>query len=687
MNPPDLQRLLVPRTVALIGSGAWTDAVAAGAQTLRFRGEIWRVHPTRTSQPGARYFRSVDDLPAGPDTAFIAAPNHEVPAIAASLARRGAGGFVCFSSGFAETAMPDGLRLSRELEQAAGELPFLGPNCYGMVNFFDRVALWPDQVVGEPPERGVALISQSGTIALTLMFNDRSLPIGYLLTVGNQTRLAAEDLIDVLSEDPRVTAFGLYREGIKDAPKFARAVAKARAHGKPIAVVKSGRTEAASRTARSHTGALSGTDAVFDAYCAQAGIARCETLSTLCETLKIFHGGGPLAGRRVVVMGASGGDMAMTADVSRHLALEFPPFAPETAARMSAIVGERVTVANPFDMHTYLWFQHAALRQLFEEVFRSDVDAVGFTLDCPPAATADDSAYTGVIEQFAAAAQGAQPRGVFIASLPETAGASVRKLCIANGLVPLQGQREALEARHLAAAVGEAWRDGTPPLLSRPSRPAGAVLTLDESAGKAALGAFGLQTPRSQVVPAAQAAAAAMTIGFPVVIKAAGAGLEHKTELGGVVLGVRNAEQAAAAGIKLVALSDAVLVEQMIDDGVVEILVGVTVDEQFGQVLLIGAGGVQAELWQDTVTLLPPWTREAISVVLRRLQVYALIEGFRGQPAGDFAALVDAILAVGRFAAAHRDTLVELDVNPIIVRPRGLGAIAVDVLIRKAEES
>ena len=297
----------------------------------------------------------------------------------------------------------------------------------------------PTRSSARSPERGVALISQSGTIALTLMFNDRSLPIGYLLTVGNQTRLAAEDLIDVLSDDPRVTAFGLYLEGIKDTAKFTRAVDKARAHGKPIAVVKSGRTEAASRTARSHTGALSGSDAVFDAYCAQAGIARCETLATLCETLKIFHAGGPLAGRRAVVMGASGGDMAMTADVSRHLALEFPPFAAEASARMGAIVGERVTVANPFDMHTYLWFQHAQLRRLFEEVFRSDVDAVGLMLDCPPAASADDSAYTAVIEQFAAASQGAKPRGVFISSLPETSGRSVRELCFASGLVPLAG--------------------------------------------------------------------------------------------------------------------------------------------------------------------------------------------------------------------------------------------------------
>ena len=362
-----------------------------------------------------------------------------MPAIATALARRGAGGFVCFSSGFAETATPTGLRLTQELEHGAGALPFLGPNCYGMVNFFDRVALWPDQVVGASPERGVALISQSGTIALTLMFNDRSLPIGYLLTVGNQTRLAAEDLIDVLSDDPRVTAFGLYLEGIKDTAKFARAVDKARAHGKPIAVVKSGRTEAASRTARSHTGALSGSDAVFDAYCAQAGIARCETLATLCETLKIFHAGGPLAGRRAVVMGASGGDMAMTADVSRHLALDFPPFAAAASARMGAIVGERVTVANPFDMHTYLWFQHAQLRRLFEEVFRSDVDAVGLMLDCPPAASADDSAYTAVIEQFAAASHGAKPRGVFISSLPETSGRTVRDLCFASGLIPLAG--------------------------------------------------------------------------------------------------------------------------------------------------------------------------------------------------------------------------------------------------------
>src|SRR6202040_2483728 len=240
---------------------------------IGYAGDVWRIHPTRPSSDAQRYFRSVDELPAAPDATFIAAPNREVPAIAAALARRGAGGFVCFAAGFSETATDEGNRLTRELLVSAGELPFFGPNCYGFINFFDGAALWPDQVVGKRRDRGVALICQSGTLALNLLYNDRSLPIGSVLTVGNQTRLAVEDMIELLSEDERVTAFGLYVEGFKDAARFARAVDKARAAGKPIAIVKAGRTEAAARTARSHTGALAGADAVFDSFFRQAGLA------------------------------------------------------------------------------------------------------------------------------------------------------------------------------------------------------------------------------------------------------------------------------------------------------------------------------------------------------------------------------------------------------------------------------
>ena len=451
-----LKRLIAPRSIALIGAGDWTDAVAAGSEVLGFEGPVWRVHPRRASTPAAPYYRSIDELPGTPDAAFVAVPNHEAPAVAAALARRGAGGFVCFSAGFSELGTNEGSRLTAELTQSAAGLPFFGPNCYGFVNFFDRVAMLPDQVVGCVVERGVALICQSGTIALTLMFGDRSLPIGYLITVGNQTRLAVEDLIEALAEDPRVTAFGLYLEGVKDAGRFAQAAALARSARKPIAVIKSGRTAAAARTAHSHTGALAGADAVFDAFCRQAGIARCDTLGTLCETLKVLHAGGPTGGNKVIILGASGGDMAMTADVSRTLPLDFAPLPTEHASALGALLSDRVTIANPFDIHTYLWFDPPALRRVFREVLSAGYDAVGFMLDCPPERTAGTAAFDAVIHEFVAASHGAAARAALIASLPETMSARTRAQCAAGGVVPLQGQREALEALALAGAVGRA---------------------------------------------------------------------------------------------------------------------------------------------------------------------------------------------------------------------------------------
>jgi acetate---CoA ligase (ADP-forming) len=683
-----LTRLLVPRTVALIGGGAWTDAVAAAGRTIGYTGETWRVHPTRESDGTTRYFRSVDELPAAPDAAFIAAPSSEVPAIAGALARRGAGGFVCFAAGFDETATERGRELTRELIANAGALPFTGPNCYGLVNFFDRVALWPDQVVGAPLERGVAILTQSGTIALTLMFNHRSLPVGYLVSVGNQTRLAIEDLIETLTDDARVSAFGLYVEGIKDAERFAAAVAKARAAGKPVALVKSGRTAAAVQAAATHTGALAGADGVFDAFCRDAGIARCETLAALVETLKVLHCGGPLTGPKVMVIGASGGDMAMTSDVSRDLALDFAPVPARLRDALQGVVGPRVTIANPFDFHTYIWFDQPKLRELFATLFSADYDALAFMLDCPPVAHADTSAYDMPIDEFIRAARGSRTRAAMLASLPETLNESVRARCLAGGVVPLQGQREALEALDLAAAIGGvAARDGGVRLARpRPRPDAAPARTLDEHAGKAVLAAHGVPVPRSELVAASGAADAAVALGFPVVIKAVSAALAHKSDVGGVVLNVRTAAEAKLAADRLSALSPTVLVEQMVTDGVAELLIGVTVDAQFGQVLVLGTGGVMTELWHDSTSLLPPFSRERIAAALDRLVVARLLAGYRGKPAGDTEALIEAILGVARYAAAQIDSLIELDVNPVIVRPRGAGVVAVDALIRLVED-
>lgn len=683
---PRLERLLRPKSIALIG-GNWCDWVAAGSRAIGYQGELWRVHPNRADADGTHYFRSVAELPGAPDAAFIAAPKAEAVTSAGALSARGVGGFVCFASGFSETGTADGLALTAQLEVQTANVPFIGPNCYGFVNFFDRVALWPDQVVGEVPKRGVALICQSGTIALTLMFNDRSLPIGYLFTVGNQTRLAVEDLIEMLLDEDRVSAFGVYVEGIKNPERFARAAERARAAGKPIALIKTGRTAAAARTAQSHTGALAGADSVFDAFCRQAGIARCDTLSTLCETLKVMHCGGPLAGRRVLIMGASGGDMAMTADLGQPLNLNFPSVPPATATELTGIVGDRVTIANPFDFHTYIWFDRPSMRAMFNSVLRAGYDAVGFMLDNPPEQKADTSAFMGAIEEFVGAAQGTPTRAALIASLPETISPGTRKLCLDAGVVPLQGQREALEALSLAGAAGECWRAGAGVELAIPKAAQhGAVRTLSEPEGKAALAAFGVAIPIARTVSISAAADTAAAIGFPVVLKAVSEQLAHKSDAGGVILNVRDKPQAEAAARRLAALSDTVLVEQMIDDAVMEVLVGVVVDPQFGLTLVLGAGGVLTELLKDSVTLLPPFTEQSIAAALTQLRSAPLLRGFRGRGEADVAALTRLVVAVASYARANLDRLVELDVNPVIVRPLGRGAVAVDALIRIAGE-
>ena len=683
MPPVDIHRLIAPRSIVLIGAGAWTDAVAAGNATIGYSGQLWRVHPSRASTAATTYYRSIADLPEVPDAAFVAVPNHEAPSVSAALAPRGACVFVCLSAGFSETGTEARIALTNDLAGNAGPLPFFGPNCYGFVNFFDRVAMMPDQIVGPSVERGVALICQSGTIALTLMFNHRSVPIGCLFTVGNQTRLAVEDLIEVLCDDARVTAFGLYLEGIKDPEAFARAAERARAAGKPIAVIKSGRTDAAARTAHSHTGALAGADEIFEAFCRQAGIARCDTLATLCETLKLFHMGGPLAGRRVLVMGASGGDMAMTADVSRDMKLEFAPLSAGRAATLREVLTDRVTIANPFDIHTYLWFDPPALKRVFSEVLHSGYDAAGFMLDSPPQDKADSAAYDAVIDVFIEAAHGAPTRAALIASLPETISPQVRQRCLDGGVVPLQGQREALEAISLAGGVGLAWRDNPRVQLQRPPQQAApAIHALSEHEGKAALAAFGVRTPRGKLVSATAAAAAARALGFPIVIKASGAHLAHKTEVGGVALNIRSESEARSAAERLARLSDTLLVEEMFTDGVAEILIGVIVDPQFGQVLVLGAGGIFTEILADSVSLLPPWTRASVESALQRLSVRKLLNGYRGKPSADVAALIDTVLAVARYATAHLPALVEIDVNPVIVRPAGRGVVAVDTMIR-----
>jgi len=441
---------------------------------------------------------------------------------------------VVFASGFAEEK--DGAEYARKLETASGDLPFIGPNCYGFANFFDRVALWPDQVTGTQLERGVAFIAQSGTISISMMSQRRSLPLGYVISLGNQQRLAAEDLIRYCADDERVSAIGLYLEGILDLPKFIAAVDYARSLGKPIALIKAGSSEKGRSAANTHTGALTGSDKLHDALFERLGIPRCETLSSLVETLKLLHCFGPLPSKRILVFGASGGDMAMVSDSASKLDLDFSQIPQTETAVLRASVGERVKLNNPLDIQTATWFDYPKLRQMFAALLRCDYAVTAFMVDPQDETEADTEAFDLAINTFleTITENSASGNAALLSSLPESLSKATREKCLLAGVVPLQGLAESLEALQHAAKISKAWNECLLPEILPAIPDDLTVRTLTESESKEMLAQHGFSIPKSRLANAEKISAAAEEIGFPVVLKAVAAEMSHKTEFGGV---------------------------------------------------------------------------------------------------------------------------------------------------------
>ncbi len=677
MAAHNLERLFRPKDIAVYG-GQWSDYVVEQCRKLGFPGRIWRVHPNREG-----CFSSTDALPGSPDCVFLGINRELTVNEFPHLRDIDAGGAVVFASGFNEAS--DGKSLACELDRAAGDIPYIGPNCYGFANFFDRVALWPDQAVGKPVDRGIAILGQSGTVCLSLMYQRRSLPIGYVISMGNQQRLAAEDLIRFVADDDRVSAIGMYLEGIRNLAAFVDAVEYARSRNKPIALVKVGRSDKSRATALTHTGALTGSDTLHDALFKRLGIARCENLGALVETLKLFHCHGPLPPGGLAVMGASGGDMSMVADASRHFNIEFSPPPEAEHEELEATTGAGVSIDNPFDFHTYTWFDTEKMRRMFGAMLRSNYALAAFMLDPPDENHADPTSYETGIEAMLQASRENPGNGAIVSSLPESLSAHNREKCLEAGVAPIQGLPEFLEAFSHASSTGQAWRNWNPPVIRSPSGTGVTVRTLDEDAGKCLLEEYGFTAPCRRQVTIGEAATAADEIGYPVALKAVAPGLIHKTELGGVLLNLDSAKAVHDAAASMQAITDTVLVESMTTDGVCELILGIVIDEQFGPCITLGAGGIMAELLRDTTTLLLPFTEQDALQALDGLRVARQMLGWRGAPPGDRAAVADALMRLARFAEQNHDNLAELDINPLIVRPAGRGVIVADTLIRLKE--
>ncbi|PLS23006.1 acetate--CoA ligase family protein [Neptunicoccus cionae] len=670
-----LQRLFSPKSIAIIGGGAWCEAVAEQAQRAGFKGPIFPVHPKGKPLGNLPAYTSLGDLPEPPDACFIGVNRHATLDIVAELSAMGAGGAICFASGFSEADHEDaaGSDLQAQLVAAAGQMPVLGPNCYGMINYLDSAILWPDQHGGTPVQSGVAIVMQSSNMAVNITMQQRGLPVAAVACAGNQAQTGMAEIGAHFLEDPRITALGLHIEGFNDIRAYEALAQKAAELGKPIVALKVGKSDQAKAATISHTASVAGGDAGATALLRRLNIARVNSLPTFLETLKLLHFAGPLPSGEIASISCSGGEASLAADTAHGTSVTFPPLTESQSRNLRDALGPMVALANPLDYHTYIWRNTEAMATAWAAMMEPHLALTLLVVDFPRADKCSDADWDCAIDAAGLAKARTGAAVAMVATLPENLSEAIAARLIAKGVIPMLGLRETVEA--VAAAARCSAPSNQPVLLPTES---GAAETVSEAKAKTALYAHGLRIPKSaQATSPAQAAQVAGEIGFPVVLK--GVGIAHKSEAGAVALNLQQPEavEAAAATMPCVQF----LVEEMITGTVAEMLVGVVKDPAHGFVLTLGAGGVLTELLEDSASLLIPSTRAEIAAALGTLKISKMLNGFRNASAAHMPAVLDAIEAVQNYVLANAHGLEEVEINPLICTPTD--AIAADALLRR----
>jgi len=673
---PRLSRLFQPRSIAVFGGG-WAENVILQCQKMGFDGAIWPVHPSRKDIAGVPCYESVAALPDAPDVAFLGINRQAVITITKELAMRGCGGAVCFASGFAESGDVD---LQQQLVAAAGDMPLLGPNCYGFINYLDGALLWPDQHGGTRCARGVALISQSSNIAINLGMQARGLPIGYVACVGNQAQTSLTDMTKAVLDDSRITAAGLYIEGIDNPAAFAKMAHSARQNGKYIVAIKTGKTEASQLAAGAHTAALAGDAAASSAFLRQCGVIEVGSLEEMVETLKTLHLFGGLPGRRISAMCCSGGEAGLLADSAAQMRLTWPEIPATNRTALANRLGPLVHLANPLDYHTFIWGDVAAMTDCFAGMMGPWVDICCLVIDFPRADRCDRAAWMPAVTALQQAAASTGTKTALLASLPEGMPDDIAAMLIEAGILPLCGFHAGLSALEHAANAGH------PPLAARAWQPLAvsphySTIILDEAAAKSALTAHGIACPAGVTGDdPAIVADRAKTLRAPLALK--GLGVLHKSEKGFVRLGLTHADVEDQA--RKMHDAKGFLVEEMVAAPIGELLVGVRRDAQYGLHLTVGSGGIMAELLRDTQSLILPVTRADIGDAINALQLAPLLTGYRGRAAADLDAAIDQIMALCDLITADR-MIAAIEVNPLMISASG--AVAADALLWRYDAS
>ena len=673
----DLSRLLRPKTIAVVGGGAWCASVIEQCQKMGFDGPIWPVHPKAETVAGLPAFADLTALPSVPDAVFLGVNRFVTVDLVRQLSEMNAGGAVCFASGFLEASAEDDAAadLQDQLLAAAGDMPILGPNCYGFINYLDGALLWPDQQGGRRVESGVAIVTQSSNIAINLTMQSRGLPIAYAITAGNQAQIGIAEIGRGLLDDPRVTALGLHIEGFGDLRAFEDLALYAKQKNKPIVAIKVGKSAQAQAATVSHTASLAGGDAGAAALLKRLGIPRLDDLPSFLETLKLMHVTGPLQANTIATMSCSGGEASLAADTAHGRDLCFPALNARQQADLRAALGPMVALANPLDYHTYIWRNVPALTETFVAMSDPDLAMTMLILDLPLPDRGDPEDWLETVNALIAAKQQTGRNFGLIATLPELLPEDLAQRLIAEGIVPFAGLNEAMAACEAAAlATGE-----TPAPILLPTD----VVTPDlvsEADAKAALAGFGLRVPKATRAEDKSALPAAIDqVGLPCVIKAEG--LAHKSDVGGVYLARTTAEDAITAAEAMPC--ESWLVEELIDGTAAELLIGVVKDPAHGFVMTLAAGGTLTELLQDGRSMLVPASDTDIETALSELRLAKQLQGYRGAAPANMPAILKAIHAVQDYVQTHATGLEEIEINPLLCTADT--AVAVDALIRRKD--
>jgi acetyltransferase len=708
---PDVEALLNPRNVVIVGAtdkpGNWAERCWRNINLYGFKGKIYPMNPGRDNVWGTRCYKNFADLPETPDHLVVLVPARFVGQTLRDGAAAGARSATVVSSGFGEFPDPASVQLGKDLAKTIAEtgLAVSGPNCLanfnGGANFVSMIDNRPLRTVAGP----IAIIGQSGGLVMALKrtLEERGLDVGYIITSGNEDGLTTADYIEYFADDPQTRVIVSYLESLRDPNKFLAACAKARAAGKPVIVIKLGTSDSGRAAAMAHTGSLAGSIAAFDAIAGSAGAIRVSTLDDVIEAAEYFLHAPLPKGNGLGAITFSGGLRGLLLDRAEANGLSFPPLAAKTRKRLEQLLGVGSIIGNPLDSgfaalnsaETYIQCVKAMLDDpkidtllLQEELPRGPgserkVDNLR-AVDVLAAKSKKPIAFVTMISHgvndFARELRDGLRNVAFLQEADKTLR-SVRSVTdYATRKIPSdKGRTDKSDKKAIPAIVAKT--------LARHVQQKGAS-SLSELDSKALLNAYGIRTPKEKLATSAtEAVRIAKQIGLPVVLKAAGAALSHKSDVGGVVLDNRTVssvrdgygaiQRSVARKAKGVVIDGVLVAEQV--TGNIELVIGAARDPEMGLIVMFGSGGVALELYRDVAFAAPTLDETSAGALIDRTNAARLIAGYRGAPSLDRASVIKALIAVSRLACDLGERFDSVDVNPFVLRPRG--GIALDGLV------